>query len=93
MSYECTKRTVYGLQKFFISYFSDRDAFNSLIPYLGQKKKNSSASDWTAKQPQHVSKQMKGIWTLQGSSGLNIWVYDSGTGYSQKIDASDQETV
>ena len=36
---------------------------------------------------------MKGIWTLQGSSGLNIWVYDSGTGYSQKIDASDQETV
>ena len=57
------------------------------------KTKNSSASDWTAKQPQHVSKQMKGIWTLQGSSGLNIWVYDSGTGYSQKIDASDQETV
>ena len=55
--------------------------------------KKIRASDWTAIKPQHVSKQMKGIWTLQGSSGLIIWVYDSGTAYSQKIDASDQETV
>ena len=39
-------------------------ALISLIPYLG--KITLRASDWTAKTPQHGSKQIRGIQTLQG---------------------------
>ena len=36
------------------------NAFNRLIPYLGEKEIHASRSDWTAKRPQHSSKQIGG---------------------------------
>ena len=47
----------------------------SILRFYNRAKKKIRASDWKAKKLQDVSKQMKGIWTLQGSSGLNIHEY------------------
>lgn len=47
------------IEKSVITYFFERDAFNSLILYLS--KKNICACDLTAENPQHDSKQMRGI--------------------------------
>ena len=46
----------------------------SILRFYNRAKK-IRASNWKAKKLQDVSKQMQGIWTLQGSSGLNIHEY------------------
>lgn len=62
--YEIWQKHITGLEEFVISYVLDRDAFNSLIRYLGQK--NFSACDWTARKPQHGSKQIRGTVDASG---------------------------